>query len=92
MSRLTAANVPCGLINTVPEGFALAESSGLDPVVRLTDERGIPRSSVRSPITLSATPATYRLPPPPLSDPRPRSPVDMSIEAATKFYPIERMR
>jgi crotonobetainyl-CoA:carnitine CoA-transferase CaiB-like acyl-CoA transferase len=65
VSRLTAAYVPCGLINTVAEGFALAESSGLDPVVRLTDERGIQRSSVRSPITLSATPATYRLPPPP---------------------------
>jgi crotonobetainyl-CoA:carnitine CoA-transferase CaiB-like acyl-CoA transferase len=64
VTRLSAAYVPCGLINTVPEGFALAESSGLDPVVRLTDEGGFERASVRCPITLSATPATYRLPPP----------------------------
>lgn len=64
VARLTAAYVPCGLINTVPEGFALAESSGLDPVIRLTDEAGHERASVRSPITLSRTPVTYRRPPP----------------------------
>jgi crotonobetainyl-CoA:carnitine CoA-transferase CaiB-like acyl-CoA transferase len=56
---LTAAGVPCGLVNTVPEGFALAEELGLTPVV---DHGGV--ATVASPITLSDTPVTYRLPPP----------------------------
>jgi CO/xanthine dehydrogenase Mo-binding subunit len=32
VAALGAVNVPCGLINTIPEGFALAEACGLDPV------------------------------------------------------------
>jgi crotonobetainyl-CoA:carnitine CoA-transferase CaiB-like acyl-CoA transferase len=64
VAALGAVNVPCGLINTIPEGFALAEACGLDPVVTLTDEHGHARAGVRSPIGLSATPPTYRLAPP----------------------------
>jgi crotonobetainyl-CoA:carnitine CoA-transferase CaiB-like acyl-CoA transferase len=61
---LAAAAVPCGLVNTVPEGFALAESLGLDPVVRLDDGKGPAVASVACPIRLSRTPATYRRRPP----------------------------
>jgi crotonobetainyl-CoA:carnitine CoA-transferase CaiB-like acyl-CoA transferase len=58
-----AAGVPCGPINTVDGGVAFAEQVGLDPVVRVG---GIP--SIRNPITFSATPASYRLPPPALDE------------------------
>ncbi len=56
---LGAAGVPCGPVNTVAEGIALAERLGLAPVVDLEGAR-----SVASPIRLSETPVTYRLPPP----------------------------
>ena len=58
---LTAAGVPCGPINTVDGGIALAEELGLDPVVR---PGGVP--SVRNPVTYSATPPSYDRPPPAL--------------------------
>jgi crotonobetainyl-CoA:carnitine CoA-transferase CaiB-like acyl-CoA transferase len=58
---LTAAGVPCGPINTVDGGIALAEELGLDPVVR---PGGVP--SVRNPVTYSATPPSYNRPPPAL--------------------------
>ena len=56
---LAPAGVPCGPINTIDEGLALAERLGLDPVVR---PGGVP--SVRNPVSYSATPAAYRRPPP----------------------------
>lgn len=58
---LTAAGVPCGPIQTVDEGLALAQRLGLDPVVT---PGGVP--SVRNPVTYSATPPSYRRPPPAL--------------------------
>lgn len=58
---LTDAGVPCGPINSVAEGMELAVMLGIDPVV---SAGGIP--TVRNPITFSATPASYRLPPPAL--------------------------
>ncbi|MCO7221315.1 CaiB/BaiF CoA-transferase family protein [Klenkia sp. PcliD-1-E] len=58
-----AVGVPCGPINTVDAGVAFAEQVGLDPVVR---PGGIP--SIRNPITFSATPPSYRLPPPGLDE------------------------
>ncbi len=61
--RLTAAGVPCGPVNTVAEAFALADELGLDPVVRIPTEDGS-AASVATPVSLSATPASYRLPPP----------------------------
>jgi crotonobetainyl-CoA:carnitine CoA-transferase CaiB-like acyl-CoA transferase len=61
VTTLTAAGVPCGAVQTVAEGFALAERLGLDPVV---DTAGV--RTVASPIRLSDTPVDYRLPPPPL--------------------------
>jgi crotonobetainyl-CoA:carnitine CoA-transferase CaiB-like acyl-CoA transferase len=58
---LAPAGVPCGPINTIDEGLALAERLGLDPVVEPGGVR-----SVRNPVTYSATPPSYRRPPPAL--------------------------
>jgi len=60
---LITAGVPCGPINTVNDGVAFATELGLEPVVR---PGGVP--SVRNPITFSATPPSYRLPPPGLDE------------------------
>jgi len=61
--ELTGAGVPCGPINTIDQGVAFAEEVGLDPVVIVGEgDEAIP--SVRHPIRFSATPASYRLPPP----------------------------
>ncbi|MDQ0791235.1 CaiB/BaiF CoA-transferase family protein [Streptomyces sp. B3I8] len=60
---LVAAGVPCGPINTIDGGFAMAERFGLEPVVEVGEgDRTVP--TTRHPIRFSATPATYRLPPP----------------------------
>ena len=63
--ELIGAGVPCGPINTIDQGVAFAEEMGLEPVVTVGQgEAAVP--SVRHPITLSETPASYRLPPPAL--------------------------
>jgi len=61
--ELLAAGVACAPINTIDGGVALAEELGLEPVVTVGD---VP--SVRNPITFSATPADYELPPPGLDE------------------------
>jgi crotonobetainyl-CoA:carnitine CoA-transferase CaiB-like acyl-CoA transferase len=58
---LTEAGVPAAPINTVADGVAFAESLGLAPV-----GAGPAAGTIRNPVTLSATPVTYRLPPPSL--------------------------
>ena len=64
---LVAAGVPCGPINTIDGGFAMAEQFALDPVVTVGEgERAVPMA--RHPITFSATPARYALPPPELDE------------------------
>jgi crotonobetainyl-CoA:carnitine CoA-transferase CaiB-like acyl-CoA transferase len=64
---LTAVGVPCGPINTIEGGFAMAERFGLDPVVEVgAGERAVP--TTRHPIRFSETPAAYRLPPPELDE------------------------
>ncbi len=64
---LTKAGVPCGPINTIDGGFAMAEKMGLDPIVDAgSGDRAVP--TTRHPIRFSATPATYRLPPPELDE------------------------
>jgi crotonobetainyl-CoA:carnitine CoA-transferase CaiB-like acyl-CoA transferase len=65
--ELLDAGVACGPINTVAEGVAFAEELGLEPVVRI-GASGAEMPSVRNPITFSATPASYRLPPPELDE------------------------
>lgn len=64
---LVEAGVPCGPINTIDGGFAMAERFGLDPVVIVGEgDRAVP--TTRHPVTFSATPAVYRLPPPELDE------------------------
>jgi crotonobetainyl-CoA:carnitine CoA-transferase CaiB-like acyl-CoA transferase len=64
---LVDAGVPCGPINTIDGGFAMAERFGLDPVVEVGEgERAVP--TTRHPIRFSETPAAYRLPPPRLDE------------------------
>ncbi|MFS8097268.1 CoA transferase [Lentzea alba] len=60
---LVKAGVPCGPINTIDGGFAMAERFGLDPVVEVG---GVP--TTRHPIRFSETPAVYQLPPPELDE------------------------
>ena len=65
--EVIGAGVPCGPINTVDQGVAFAEEVGLEPVVNVGEGAGaVP--SIRHPITFSATPASYRLPPPALDE------------------------
>ncbi len=61
---LRARRVPAGLVNDVGAAFAFAERIGLDPIVEIPREAGDPVRLPRSPIRLSKTPASYRLPPP----------------------------
>jgi crotonobetainyl-CoA:carnitine CoA-transferase CaiB-like acyl-CoA transferase len=64
---IIGAGVPCGPINTVDGGFAMAERFGLDPVVEVGEgDRAVP--TTRHPIRFSRTPAGYRLPPPELDE------------------------
>ena len=64
---LVDAGVPCGPINSVAGGFALADRFGLDPVVTVGEgDRAVP--TTRHPIRLSGTPASYELPPPGLDE------------------------
>jgi crotonobetainyl-CoA:carnitine CoA-transferase CaiB-like acyl-CoA transferase len=65
--EIIGAGVPCGPINTIDQGVGFAEEIGLDPVVDVGDgAAAVP--SVRNPITFSATPPDYRLPPPTLDE------------------------
>ena len=61
--ELTAVGVPCGPINDMAGAFALAASLGLDPTVAVP---GSEVAQVANPLRMSATPPTYRLPPPSL--------------------------
>jgi crotonobetainyl-CoA:carnitine CoA-transferase CaiB-like acyl-CoA transferase len=64
---LIAVGVPCGPINTVDQGIAFAREVGLDPVTMAGDgESAVP--VMRHPVTYSATPPRYDLPPPGLDE------------------------
>lgn len=60
---LTTAGVPAGPINDVSEAFAFARRLGIDATVPVP---GSPTLQVANPITLSATPVSYRSAPPTL--------------------------
>ena len=63
--RLTAAGVPCGPINTIDGGVALAEKLGLDPVVQVGEgDQAVPM--IRNALRFSETPAQYSTPAPAL--------------------------
>ncbi len=61
--ELTEAGVSCGPINNIAEGVEFARTVGLDPVVEVgSGNDAVPM--VRNPISFSATPPRYELPPP----------------------------
>src|SRR5579863_718117 len=64
---LIAAGVPCGPINTIDAGIAFATQIGLDPIVT-AGEGAAARRGIRHPVTFSATPPSYPLPPPALDE------------------------
>jgi crotonobetainyl-CoA:carnitine CoA-transferase CaiB-like acyl-CoA transferase len=61
---LRARRVPAGPVNDIAAAFEFAAQIGLDPIVEIPRDNGAPVRLPRSPIKLSKTPATYRLPPP----------------------------
>jgi crotonobetainyl-CoA:carnitine CoA-transferase CaiB-like acyl-CoA transferase len=68
---VTAAGVPCGPINDIAQGFALAEQLGLEPVVQVVDDRrDRAQPQVANPAHYSRTPATYRSAPPRVGEDR----------------------
>jgi crotonobetainyl-CoA:carnitine CoA-transferase CaiB-like acyl-CoA transferase len=62
VGALGAAGVPCGPVNDLADAFALAERLGLHKIVEMADGA----RQVADPIELSASPVSYRRPPPPL--------------------------
>ena len=58
---LTAAGVPAGPINDLAEAFGFAGRLGIEATVSVPDS---PTPQVANPVTLSATPVTYRSGPP----------------------------
>jgi len=70
-AALTAAGIPCGPINDVAQGLALAADLGLGPVVALADARRPgPVAQVANPVRYSRTPAQYRTAPPEVGEDR----------------------
>jgi crotonobetainyl-CoA:carnitine CoA-transferase CaiB-like acyl-CoA transferase len=68
---ITDAGVPCGPINDIAQGFALAERLGLDPVVEVDDpRRASPQRQVANPVSYSRTPPRYRTAPPQVDEDR----------------------
>jgi crotonobetainyl-CoA:carnitine CoA-transferase CaiB-like acyl-CoA transferase len=63
-AELLARRVPAGQVNDLGAAFAFAERIGLEPTVEIPREDGSTVSLTRSPIKLSASPATYRSAPP----------------------------
>ncbi|HWU08072.1 MAG TPA: CoA transferase [Streptomyces sp.] len=64
---LLAAGVPSAPINTIDGGVGLAEELGLAPIVE-SGEGPAAVPGIRNPITFSATPPRYELPPPSLDE------------------------
>jgi len=68
---ITAAGVPCGPINDIAQGFALADRLGLEPIVRIADgRRSEAQPQVANPAHFSRTPPTYRTAPPTVGEDR----------------------
>jgi len=68
---LTASGVPCGPINDIAQGIALAEQLGLEPVVEIQDKRReAPARQAANPVSYARTPVEYRCAPPMLDEDR----------------------
>ena len=60
---LTAAGVPCGPINSIPDAFALATALGLPALVDIPRPGGPIARLVANPVALAQTPVSYRTAP-----------------------------
>lgn len=68
---LAEAGVPCGPINDVAQGFALADALDLHPVVAIDDpRRSTVQRQVANPVQYARTPVQYRSAPPLLGEDR----------------------
>ena len=56
--------IPCGAVQDISQAFEMADRLDLDAVRRLVRDDGAGVAGVANPITLSRTPASYRLAPP----------------------------
>ncbi len=63
IADLADAGIPCGAVNDIPGGLALAVTEGVEPTIELGGRKGI-----ASPLGFSRTPVSYRLPPPGLGE------------------------
>lgn len=69
VALLLAAGVPAGAVNDLAGAFDQAEELGLRPVAEVGDGQRSVRTTA-SPLRLSATPVSYRTPPPRMPPPR----------------------
>lgn len=67
VARLLAAGVPAGAVNDLAGAFEQAQELGLQPVAEVGDAQRSVRTTA-SPLRMSATPVTYRTPPPRLPE------------------------
>ena len=68
IASLDGVGIPCGMVNQVDDAFALARSVGLEPVAELRRDDGTVVATTANPLALSATPVSYRVPPPRLGE------------------------
>lgn len=69
VERLTAVGVPAGPVNRIEQVFALDHTKARDMIVEMaTPARDKPLRLVGNPLKLSATPVSYRHPPPQLGE------------------------
>ena len=68
LSRLQAAEIPCGPINTVPDSLADPHYVARGNIIEQQHPAAGPIRSIANPVRLSETPAAYRLPPPRLGE------------------------
>ena len=68
IALLEGAGVPCGPINTLADVFADPQVQAREMQISMTHGSGAELALVANPIRMSATPVTYRLPPPVLGE------------------------
>ena len=67
LAVLDRAGIPCGAIHNVAEALAMPQAQAREMIVNFT-EQGSPVRALGNPIKLSASPVSYRTPPPQLSE------------------------
>jgi crotonobetainyl-CoA:carnitine CoA-transferase CaiB-like acyl-CoA transferase len=68
IARLEAAGVPCGRVRSIDEALADPQVAARHILVEMSRDDLGPFETIGNPMALSATPATYRLPPPALGE------------------------